>query len=245
MNAASRFFFFVSKYVVIASLMFALSMPVVVLSQGETATTTTESILPVDSIAATTIVPTPITTDEFPPSLIEEETTTGKVFGESMLNQTEEMTEESIEEDEVDEEEDLEEPTQPIIEIYTPPKPTLSRREFKRRVIPDARAFHFCEAETFNIDVTGKSSAKARIALHRDRDAPYEIEIGGLPQGIDITFAKNGAYRHAQRADDRTLDLAVTNQSGSQKGNFSVPIIYTQKGSKDSSVVCQINIINL
>jgi hypothetical protein len=35
--------------------------------------------------------------------------------------------------------------------------------------------------------------------------------------------------------------LEIVNQPGSQKGNFSIPIIYT---SSNSTTVCQINVIN-
>jgi len=237
MNAMSKDFFLASKYVVVMSLMFTLSMPVVVLSQEDTATTTSESITPVESITATTTLPTATTTNEFPPTLTEEKTATntGEVLGESAILQVEEMTEENVEEGLV----------QSIIEIFTPPPPVLSKRVLKKRVVIDSRALHSCEAETFRIDITSKSSARARIAFQRDSDAPYEIEIGGLPQGIDIRFSKNSTYRYSQGASDRSFELVITNQQGSQKGNFSVPIIYTQKGGKDSSVVCQINIINL
>jgi len=242
MSSVSKNLFNVSKLLAALLLAVAINIPVAALGEENTSTSTPESIPAVnDPVIATTTLPiattTPsiaTTTDEFlpPVSVPEEETatTTGEVLGESTASETEEDVEE--------------EPIQPVIEAYTPPTPPLSKREFKKRIVPDSRAFHSCEAEVFRIDISGKVSAKARIALQRDSDAPYEIEIGGLPDGVDVVFSRNSAYWYAQGANDRSLELAITNQLGSQKGDFSIPIIYTQKGTKDSSVICQINIVN-
>ena len=252
MNSASKNLFSVSKLLVALLLVVAINIPVAALGEESTATSTPESIPAVnDPVIATTTLPiatttpsTATTTDEFLPPVSEPEeeaaTTTGEVLGESAASETEEDVEENIEEEDF-----FDQTAAAILSLPTIESPPLSVREFKKRVVPNSRAFHSCEAETFRIDLTGKPSAKARIALQRDSDAPYEIEIGGLPQGIDVTFSKNSAYRYTQGANDRLLELAIENQSGSQKGDFTVPIIYTQKGTKDSSVICQINIVNL
>jgi len=239
MGGASKNIFRGLKYLVVLLLVVAVSTPMVTLSQEGTATTTSESVPAVnDAAVATTTLPVATTTDEFLPPVSEPEeetaTTTGEVLGESTASETEEDIEEDI----------VEEPNLPVVIVDTPPSPRLSVREFKKRVVPDSRAFHSCEAEVFRIDISGKASAKAGIMLQRDSDAPYEVEIGGLPHGVDITFSKNSGYRYTQGAGDRSLELTIINQPGSQKGNFGVPIIYTQKGAKDSSVICQINIIN-
>src|SRR3989344_6794314 len=239
MGGASKNIFRGLKYLVVLLLVVAVSTPMVTLSQEGTATTTSESVPAVnDAAVATTTLPVATTTDEFLPPVSEPEeetaTTTGEVLGESTASETEEDIEEDI----------VEEPNLLVVIVDTPPSPRLSVREFKKRVVPDSRAFHSCEAEVFRIDISGKASAQAGVMLQRDSDAPYEVEIGGLPHGIDIIFSRNNAYRYAQGAGDRSLELTITNQSGSQKGNFGVPIIYTQKGAKDSSVICQINIVN-
>jgi len=253
MGGISKKLLFTSRYLVVSLLVVAVGTPMVTLSQEETATTTPESLVVADeatvstttSPIATTTPYVATSTDEFlsPVSELEEETatTTGEVLGESTASESEEDVEENIEE----EEDFFGQTAAAILSVFTPPPPRLLVREFKRRVTPDSRAFHSCEAEVFRIDVSGKVSAKARIALQRDSDAPYEIEIGGLPHGINITFSKNSGYRYTQGAGDRSLELAIINQPGSQKGNFGVPIIYTQKGIKDSLVICQINIVNL
>ena len=251
MGGAPKNIFRGLKYLVVLLLVAAISTPMVTLSQEGTATTTPESIPVVDDTIATTTSSTSTTTpsvatstNELLPPVSEPEkiaTTTGEVLGTSSASDTEEDVEENIEE----EEDFFDQAAAAILSVFTPPPPRLSVREFKKRIVQDSRAFHSCEAEVFRIDVSGKARAMASIRLERDSDAPYEIEIGGLPHGIDITFLKNNAYRYVQGAGDRSLELTITNQSGSQKGNFGVPIIYTQKGVKDSLVICQINIINL
>ena len=146
-----------------------------------------------------------------------------------------------VNEEEIDVAEEVSEP-----EIQTePPSPPLSRRILERRVIVDKKATHSCEVETFRVDISGRDTVTVRVILMRDSSAPHEVEIGSLPDGVDITIAKNGAYRYAQGAEDRYLRLTIRNQEGSQKGNFTIPIIYTKKDGADSSTVCQMNIINI
>jgi hypothetical protein len=70
-----------------------------------------------------------------------------------------------------------------------------------------------------------------------------EIEIGSLPFGIDILFSQNRDYLHGVFEKDSALDLEIMNQEGSQKGNFSIPIIFTDK-ERNQTTVCQMNIIN-
>jgi cytoskeletal protein RodZ len=253
MSSVSKRLFLTFTYLVIVFIVSAVSAPIVTLSQEVVATTTPESISVVDdmtiatttSSTATTTPPLSIatstndfssatSTNELLPPVSESEkiaTTTDEVSRTSSVHETEENP--------------AEESTQPIVIIDTSPSSRLSVREFQKLVITNSRTFHRCEAETFRIDVTGKASATARVLLERDADTPYEVEIGSLPQGIDVVFAKNGAYQYMQGANDRSLELVITNQPGSQKGNFSIPIIYTKKDTKDSSVICQINIVNM
>lgn len=190
----------------------------------QTATTTPEIIPePAIEIATTTATTTEETLEPTP-----ESPQTGEVLGATDDNEGQEIVDEA---------------PQSIIDI-SPPQPPLSVRKFEKRITVDKKAAHTCEAETFRIDISDRASAEARVMFLRDTDAPYEMEVGGLPDGINITFSKNSAYRYAQGAGDRYLTLEIRNQVGSQKGDFSIPIVYTQKGFKDSSVVCQINLVN-
>ena len=212
MSGVPKKIFNTSKFLTVLLLMIAVNIPFSALGEENTSTSTPESIPAVnDPVIATTTLSiatttpsTATTTDEFLPPVSEPEeeaaTTTGEVLGESAASETEEDVEENIEEEDF-----FDQTAAAILSLPTIESPPLSVREFKKRVVPNSRAFHSCEAETFRIDLTGKPSAKARIALQRDSDAPYEIEIGGLPQGIDVTFSKNSAYRYTQGANHHLL----------------------------------------
>ena len=196
------------------------------------ASSTPDSIILEADSATSTATTTPADEALVPDETVAEEN--GQVLGET----TEVEDDEYIAE--VSEEQIIATP----MDVPVPPPPQLSIREFKKRVVIDKHAFHSCEAEVFRVDVSGKASARARIVLQRDTDASYEVEIGGLPQGIDMRFSKNNGYQYAQGANEKYIDLEINNQTGSQEGDFTVPIMYTQKGDTDSSVICQINIVN-
>lgn len=239
MSSASKTMFRTSRLLLIFTLVFLISIPNISFSEENEITKTPESL----QVATTTV---PATTSEMASTTA---TTTSPMLGGQTATGTGEVLGVSVptEAKEAAEEEPVEE--EPAVvelpELPAPQLPPLATREFKKRVKIDTHAFHSCEAETFRIDVTGKSGATARIMLQRDSDAPYEIEIGGLPQGIDITFAQGGGYQHTQSANERILTLTIRNEANSQKGDFSVPIFYTKKDLQDSSVVCQLNIVNL
>lgn len=190
-----------------------------------TITTTTSSI----TTTTTTILDTSTTTTtttELPPST----TTT-----ESPITTLPEEPEES--EEPVTE---ISEPMPPSL----PLPPPLSVRKFQKNISIDKRAAHSCEAEIFRVDISARSFASGRIILRKDAASSYEVEIGSLPEGIDILFSKNKGYFSRVGTSETALDLEITNETDSQKGNFSIPIIYTKKDTNNSSVICQINVIN-
>jgi hypothetical protein len=168
--------------------------------------------------------------------------------GETNEDYTEEVDEvaEVAEVDEVAAEEEEEGEEEMIQEYEEPasPEPPLLIRNFFKDIVIDQSAMHRCEADPFRIDVSGRNIFHTDIAVENAFEGEYEMEIGGLPKGIDVTFSKNDDYQYIQSADESSLPLTITNQLGSQKGNFGIPLIYTKKGVKDSSVICQINIIN-
>lgn len=63
-----------------------------------------------------------------------------------------------------------------------------------------------------------------------------KLEIGSLPDGIDVVF-ENGNYEILTK--NSKLNLKIYRQRGSQKGNFNIPIIYSEN---NSTIVCQLNI---
>lgn len=133
----------------------------------------------------------------------------------------------------------------PADETVDVPLKPLKERKMTKIVRLNKNVSHRCGAETFKIDLSGETAASARIVLQKGaRLEPEEIEIGSLPAGIDITFFQNSDYIYRPAQNETVLDLRITNEVGSQKGNFSIPIIYTKNGSSDSTTECQINVIN-
>jgi hypothetical protein len=149
-------------------------------------------------------------------------------------------------------EEIIEEPfVEPIEEpiVEEPPFedtiPALTVRRFEKPIFFDKEALHSCEAEQFRMDVSGERSLMGEIFLNKNLDIAYEVEVGSLPDGIDLRFFENNKYVYQPGSSEDALEFEIFVQDGAQKGNFTVPFIYTQKGLGDSSVVCQLNIINL
>ncbi len=137
------------------------------------------------------------------------------------------------------EETPIPEPPQPA----APSLPPLKERKLNKHPVIAAGAKHNCRAENFKIDISGRTSAQARIALGGKKVRSGEIEIGSLPLGIDIQFSENRDYLRGVSQNDGAFNLEISNQEGSQKGNFSIPILYTDKESGQTTV-CQINVIN-
>lgn len=117
-------------------------------------------------------------------------------------------------------------------------------RTVEEEIIPDSSAKHVCRLEKFRTDVSDASTLKMRVKFQGGRSGSYIAEIGSLPTGIDVVFAANKLYTYDLGSGDTTLDLEVINQVGSIDGDFTIPIIYTKKGEKESSVVCQMNLLN-
>jgi hypothetical protein len=132
----------------------------------------------------------------------------------------------------------------PVIEELQVAQPEpLKERRIEKIVNLDKNATHKCNIEPFRIDISNRQMASVHILLEKGKiQGSEEIEIGSLPIGIDLTFSKNKDYLYRPQIDEESLEIEITNQPGSQKGNFSIPIIYT---SGNSTTICQINIINL
>jgi hypothetical protein len=141
------------------------------------------------------------------------------------------------------EEEFIEEPApqlQPQSEPMQSP-PLLKERKLTKEIHIDAGARHSCAAKNFNLNISGVNQAIVELEFTGMRSDSENLEIGSLPFGIDIVFLNNDAYEYRPQRIDSGAVLQITNQPGSQKGNFSIPIIYT---SGNSATVCQINVIN-
>lgn len=112
-------------------------------------------------------------------------------------------------------------------------------------VVVDPAAKHSCKVDVFRTDISDTSTSTLSVKFYGISTlAAYDAEIGSLPNGIDVRFAKNNDYIYDFRGKETTLELLVNNQDGSLTGDFTIPIIYTHKAKKESSVICQLNIVN-
>ena len=93
-----------------------------------------------------------------------------------------------------------------------------------------------CSMDQFSININ--EGENKFINLHLSSEGIKNLEIGSLPNGIDVVFVKNNDYQIS--ANDNAIQLKIYRQKGSDKGNFSIPIIFN---SKNSTIICQINII--
>jgi hypothetical protein len=156
-----------------------------------------------------------------------------------LASQSEISPEESVDEPEPQPESQLEsiQPTSPT----SLPKERIKERKLTKEIHIDARALHSCAAKNFSINLSGVNQVIAELEFTGMRSDFENLEIGSLPSGIDVIFLNNAAYEYWPQKRDGGVVLQITNQSGSQKGNFNIPIIYT---SGNSTTVCQINVIN-
>lgn len=118
-------------------------------------------------------------------------------------------------------------------------------RVYDKEIFVNKDAKHECKAEFFRVDMSERSSALNTIQFTKEANISYEMEIGSLPIGVDIRFSESNSYHKNLGSEDESIDISITKESDAPKGDFSVPIIYTQKGVFDSSVICQLNIVNL
>jgi hypothetical protein len=186
----------------------------------ETATSTPEmtNLTPATSTPETAIS-TPSVSEQSTDEFINEET------DETPLVEQEELPTEQLE----------------LFQLPLLPQIFLKERKFQKEVIIDKNPLHSCVAKNFSIDLSNKDQAVVELEFTGMRSDLENLEVGSLPLGIDITFLNNGDYSWSPSKSDDGAVLKITNQPGSQKGNFSIPIIYQ---SGNSTTVCQINIIN-
>jgi hypothetical protein len=93
-----------------------------------------------------------------------------------------------------------------------------------------------CSADQFSVNI--KEGETKFVNFKLKGEGIKNLEIGSLPAGIDIVFAQNNDYEIY--TNDEIVKLKIYRQKGSEKGNFSLPIIFN---SKNSTIICQINII--
>lgn len=140
---------------------------------------------------------------------------------------------------------------QPLAEPKEVPKPVEQAQEvppplriFTKKIFVNKDAVHTCTAEVFTVDMSKQSSAQNTLNLTKEADIAYEVEVGSLPTGIDVRFTDTNDYSKQIGLEDTAVDFTITKKANAATGSFTIPIIYTQKGVFDSSVICQVNVVN-
>ena len=139
-----------------------------------------------------------------------------------------------------------EEPKEQEIEyIYTPPanlpKISVEPKEINIKVDPTAK--HACNIDGFNTDMTSVTGIEKRILLSGSVSSPKDIEVVGLPQGFNIKFTKNNQTK-VSVSSETSINIKIEKTLLAQRGSFNVSFIFTEKGAKNSSVICQMNLVN-
>lgn len=117
-------------------------------------------------------------------------------------------------------------------------------RTFTKKIFVNKDAVHTCTAEVFSVDMSGRSTAQNTLLLTKEADIAYELEVGSLPAGIDVRFTNNNSYYKNIGLEDDAVDFTISIKHDAATGSFTIPLIYTQKGVFDSSVVCQVNVVH-
>lgn len=119
-------------------------------------------------------------------------------------------------------------------------------RTYDKDIVIDPAATHTCRADIFRADLQTESSSRARVTLfqNKKKNLPSFLEIGALPDGLNVVFRSNEEYTYTPGTRETAIEFDITRQIGAWEGDFTIPIIYTLTGGTPSSVVCQINIIN-
>ena len=127
-----------------------------------------------------------------------------------------------------------------------PPEARPIRRMLNREIRLDYEAVHRCVVEPFQTVAVEPGSYAVNITfVDSNVSAPDELEIGDLPEGVDIVFEPTRDYIFHPSSDEHETELRITVKPGAQRGSFSIPILYMQRSAYGSTVVCQLNIITL
>ncbi len=142
-------------------------------------------------------------------------------------------------------EEDVDESEIVISPIYIPPAnlPKISVRPPERKIQIDPLADHSCKMENFTANMTNQNSLEKKIILTGSASTAKDIEVLGVPSGFKIKFKKNNQTK-TSISSEQTTNIFIEKMAMAQKGNFNVSFVFTEKGSKNSSIICQMNLIN-
>lgn len=121
--------------------------------------------------------------------------------------------------------------------LKTKVRPEISFDNFDKKT----NSKNSCIIKPFNIEIYEGEIKEAKLILERNsRTLNEKIIVGHSPMGIEIFFEKNNDYVIQPQNDEKEFNLKMISLPNSQKGNFSIPIIY----QTDNLInICQINLI--
>jgi hypothetical protein len=156
------------------------------------------------------------------------------------------VLEEELYEEILEEEEEIIEEIYEINENPISNELNLKTRTFNDFVV-DENAIHYCSSADFSINLTVDSPVTHSMQLlGATAGQGIQLAVGSLPLGIDVFFSENKEYEISLPTDRGGAEVEMSMQEGAQRGNFTIPIIFTlQKADGNSTAVCQINVVNL
>lgn len=99
-----------------------------------------------------------------------------------------------------------------------------------------------CSVSPFSVDIS-HTSATTKVLINNINQTGQQsklLQVGELPRGFNITFA-NKEFSQKITSNITEFSISIEKNVNSQKGSFTIPVIYSV-GEKN--VVCQVNIIN-
>ncbi len=114
--------------------------------------------------------------------------------------------------------------------------------DVKKESIDYTGGSYGCSVTPFSVNISN-TSVIAKVYIENINQIGQEIkslEVGELPGGFMITFA-NKQFSQRITSNNTEFDISLEKNKNSQKGSFTVPIIYSVG---ETAVICQVNIIN-
>lgn len=101
---------------------------------------------------------------------------------------------------------------------------------------------HTCSVSPFSVDIS-HTFATTKVSIQNINQIGQELkmlEIGELPRGFNVTFA-NQEFSQKITSTNTEFIISLEKNANSQKGSFTVPVLYSVG---ETTVLCQVNIIN-
>lgn len=241
MDTRAKKAFYLSKFVILVALFIYVGLPTNVRSQETTGSSSAEpQVEPQELDAGNSLTEWWLTLfmgepgEDSDPTHVETFDEEGELLPDETAVDVETTTEDEINITEADD-----------TPRFTPlPSPPLKTRRYGVEIFPDLKADHSCEAETLRTDLTEQSFAFRKIFLETYPGFSYSLEVGSLPDGIDVVFSETKIHLLHTDTPLTEATVEISRQDGARKGDFSIPLIFIERGETDSAFICQLNIVN-